>query len=79
MAVPLSRISKRITASGADATGICAGLSGWALSGNSVYAVDFTTGTTEVPPDFPVLMRYGSVSEADWLEITLIGYLEGNK
>lgn len=47
--------------------------------GVSLYYEEYTSGSTSIPPDFPIIINFGDASTADWLEITFGGYLEGNK
>ena len=49
------------------------------IGGVSVYGETFSTGTTTVPPDRPIIMDLGDASTADWLQVVLTGYFEGNK
>lgn len=47
--------------------------------GVSIYRTQYTTGTTVVPPDRPLILDFGDGSTGDWLEIIIGGYYEGNR
>ena len=46
------------------------------IAGVSVYNKTFTSGTTTIDKDCPVVMRWGGGSAANWVEIVLGGYLQ---
>ena len=47
------------------------------IGGVSCYVKEYTSGTSTILPDYPIIMQYGGGSISDWVEIVIGGYLEG--